>query len=458
MSLGRDLKSAAFLMISMLASFGLSAAETSPSPLPSLTPATSPSPLSQEEMEKIRSTAKDIGQTKTLGTWTGGGGNGVSCPDYKKLDQIKNLLPSDIDKYRVIKSADLWVFEKTVFGIEAKYIEPQAGETADAYLSRIIESRIKPLNPVFAERITDALQWINQAPWNSVKGVRKINDSDLAGSVPTNCKPIQLVARYFKSNPPQKPEVFFDVDSDLVAQLGDNLTDHVLNVAALKLHEALYMLAVETGQQDSDRTMEVVGLLLSDKLNDILDFNTPAMKAAAFRAALANAGFDLVATLYGPGRPAPEHGPYSVETRRNSYKKLRKVLQTSAENWFKSKGLKANDITVASIYDPAIARQWQYEIGQYFAQNEVPHLNDEVVFLDIAVTLPGSEDFESLLSNPEGKSVVRSFCLKMRLQQFKVALSNLFSPSEPARDAMWAKALNYCNAEQLDLSKTSSNK
>jgi hypothetical protein len=246
--------------------------------------------------------------------------------------------------------------------------------------------------------------------------------------------------------------VFFDFNQDLMNQLGrkDDENSRVINQAALRLHEALYMLSVEYGQKDSVNARLVVGLLLSNKMDELIERSPKEFRPTAFRSLLSMSGFDLVATLYGTNRPAPEHGPYSVETRRNSYMKLRDAVRASTEDWLKSQGLTAEQFAKLAELSPNRYLQGLYEEGRYFAEKQVPLLSDEAVFLYVSESLFGSEGFESLLTDHDGRSPVRSFCEKIRTTKFKLGVSGLFGSAsrDKARDAMLDKVLNYCDGKQ----------
>ncbi len=159
------------------------------------------------------------------------------------------------------------------------------GETPETYLQRIIETKIQPLSPLFADHLHRALQATDPKNWIPVpEGLKRIPDlgttpgihGTILETMRNLCRKVQIVRRM--DHPPSEATGYsasvarIEYDPDLyerlisISEIADksNPTKGVVAKAALWMHEALYALGVQLGHQNSVPARFATRALLSN--------------------------------------------------------------------------------------------------------------------------------------------------------------------------------------------------
>lgn len=245
---------------------------------------------------------------ETDGTSTqGGGGGGLACftNEFERKESILSdgrVPPKSRHKIKKLQVLDYFYVIK-----KDDLLQPLPQENAKAFLLRIIETKIRPLNDIFATKINQALDLIQIGNWDEKTDMGLVYDwgekndeylKYLKDKFP-ECTPIQMAVRHVKISSPSEaaPVVKVDLDSKYFNQLIElnGQAKGVLNQSALYLHEILYLLGDFLNQKDSEFVRNLVGRLLS---NSTYESDLPLKKKRfVFRAHLGNSGFDHFAKV-----------------------------------------------------------------------------------------------------------------------------------------------------------------
>lgn len=344
-------------------------------------------------------------------------------------------------------------------------IHPEAGETPEIYLARVIEKTLRPVVPIFAARLQSALHEVRRERWIPVSDIPTIRDHgqtpDLKNLLATypNCALVQIVHRRedFEPGPHSKVlEIKFDPDLfDRLVSLSSKEEEGVLQQALLLLHEALYSIGSQMGHvnsakvraltrwilshdfalRDGRQTLDVYFMLYSTEFFDLADNNVELnlmQRRLAFQ--------DIVERI-GQMREKEleESGHKCAEIRANN---------------------DVNCLTLTAGISLQIARPFSrmnYEmmIGpepllKIFSESELTKHSSALAFVYNAV-LKNSPRLEALLWQNNDTGLVRSECESIEEQVKRNRfLSNLFStpPSPPGGFAnesrILEKAKVYC--------------
>ncbi|MCM2323714.1 MAG: hypothetical protein NDJ90_10680 [Oligoflexia bacterium] len=207
-----------------------------------------------------------------------GGGTGLACFETREealsaLDENGALKRGYRARIRSLDTTDAVEYE-TVYG---GFSTPLPGDSALTYLSRIIETRVKPFSPGFAEKLKKAITLADPKAWNSGPGrdgEKVVLLNDLGDSFPLrqalrerpDCAVVPLINRRDINTGELWPRVKVTHDPALLAIMrtaGKSRFGSTLNEGILILHEALYILATKMGHRTSERTRDLAAILLS---------------------------------------------------------------------------------------------------------------------------------------------------------------------------------------------------
>lgn len=345
--------------------------------------------------------ASAAGSLDTGGQGSTGGGGGLACfkttSEKNQMVNSNGLIPME-NRSKILKLQTLDYFEV----IRTKgFIQPATGEDAKTFLNRVIKTKIEPVNAIFAHRLEKALDLIKIKTWSPQRSLNLIfdwgeeDDAYLRFLRENNpeCAPIQIAVRHSIPKPGLHPIVSVEVDSDYFDRLAtlNPGAEGTINQAALYLHEAIYLLGSMLGQNTSEGTRQLVGILLSQGTYDSLNELSPAAKAVVFRADLGKAGFNQYAKLFADDYPSKSNKTSHIA----DYDSLSKKRYTLVKAWSK---LPHPDIE-AKDSDEIFDDFWDYmtllifnyksdgsngELETYLRQNLPPMLTPGEGFLVVA--------------------------------------------------------------------------
>ncbi len=200
------------------------------------------------------------------GVGSSGGGNSVVCLDsgatvVSLKAQMKNtgahlsdllLSPPYVDQIQNVRSYDLFLAEMPS-GIEdmvlPNLLKPAPKQTS-AEIIRDVIARVSEINTLGEELNRVLTQEIPPTHWIAAPGVTEIDDGDFKITVPSHCIRTQIAVR-------RGEQVFYN--AFLVRKMAP------IDLAALRLHEGLYKIAMDRGQAtDSAGAQRVVAMIMAD--------------------------------------------------------------------------------------------------------------------------------------------------------------------------------------------------
>lgn len=209
------------------------------------------------------------GQSPEQG-WESSGGSGVVCfKDSSRAEQADRALrakgyldPEDRGAVESVHLLDRWeATDRLHFTRFEKY-------TREAITAEVL-IRFTTGAPLFAHRLGLVSKKLSTSKWTDSKKLKPIADAtpyiEVAKKDP-RCRVVQLVARHTRSRKGYLPEVRLDIDNELVGRLTP------LDLAMLRFHEELYLIAKESIYKDSDKVREVVAYFFSDEIIEHLQY------------------------------------------------------------------------------------------------------------------------------------------------------------------------------------------
>lgn len=210
-----------------------------------------------------------------------GGGTGLAC--FLNIKDAEHALDSEgriKPEYRA-RIHNLWVTDFIEFGSHV-LIDPLKNESPEHYLERVIDQRVKPLSPLFAEKVKDALARIKKQPVDSLPALHDVGETpDLTDLLQRykGCVFVQIAKRLESTE--NDPTIVVQYDADLYEKLfslntmdltkikpewGIDQRKAIQNQAFLWLHEAIYAMGSELGHTKSVSARKLTSLLLSENL------------------------------------------------------------------------------------------------------------------------------------------------------------------------------------------------
>lgn len=250
------------------------------------------------------------------GGWTGSGGGGLACfADAKTaenaVDESGRLKPEMRPLVTRVILLDLWEM-----GVQYGWEAPRQAEDANAYLTRVLDAHLSADMPYFLAKLRDALKVVG-VNWEDQGALPLILDAgDLERPVPADCRLVQLVIRYVKSDPGHRPEIFIDVDRDLISRMenGPSWADSRLFGAGLRLHEALWTVGVEFGMPDSKPARQLTAGLMSMNIAGAIAIRPIETRKGLWISYLYGLGFRDFFSLFWKEEPAV-HVPTPVGSK-----------------------------------------------------------------------------------------------------------------------------------------------
>lgn len=202
-----------------------------------------------------------------------GGGGGIAC--FQNLEESQAAIDS---KGRVIPGQEkrirrLYVYD-SFFIPQGQFISPRSS-TGAQHLLWIVDNFIQPANPTIAAKLKEALNAVHPIKWLNRPALQPYADtgegvpgSAVSGLNIAECpvkRYVQLVIRYERTAGQNVPSVVLTADYAVLARLSATWPPEwaVLHEALLILHEALYMIAAQTGGSTSNSIRGLTAELLS---------------------------------------------------------------------------------------------------------------------------------------------------------------------------------------------------
>ncbi len=207
------------------------------------------------------------------GTWTGSGGDGVACfKDQKEashaIDEAGKIKPEYRSKIERLFALDTWEYQN-----EYLFMAPMKNEDPVQYIVRAIDKHLSQDMPYFAEKLKKTIKILSTNEWKSHwsdQGALPLilDQGSIGRSIPEQCRLVQLAVRYAHSSTGKIPEVFIDVDGDLIERMknGPSWSDNILFTGTLLLHEAIWMSGVELNMPDSAASRKLTAAILSENV------------------------------------------------------------------------------------------------------------------------------------------------------------------------------------------------
>ena len=270
-------------------------------------------PMNSQVIEGLkRNLEKEFEIAGNDGTWSGGGGGGTGIACFKK--------EADAEKARAARKADLPLPRSLIPKItslktteiaendQVQFAPPQPGENSSTYLERILHAHLDTAVPSFHEKLNTALalvqlergQAANQSgKLKPIQDTGEILDLDSGKGL---CVPVQIVVRRARRGNDGGIQTILGVDYDLYDKLGMKDSkisneDRIIHQAALKLHEAVYLItyALQHGN-NSELSRTLTATLLSNNLFDNLNKGAPKNPEVTNLS-----GFQMLHTLFSTG-------------------------------------------------------------------------------------------------------------------------------------------------------------
>ena len=221
----------------------------------------------------------------------GGGGTGIAVFDTaENASKARDArihgqpLPKGLSEHIVtLTTTDYWEGGRSNMGM----IYAKTGQTSDQYLKDILGQYLKPISPSFYSSVEDALSRVrldDERIVDETGNLYPIEDTgpilglDLNSSAFARYAIVQIAVRRFEMiNGKLKPVVH--LDKELYNKLG--CTNKLIlvpefqiqNQAALKLHEAIYLLGYNLNQSNSARARRMTMTLLSNDFLILMHLN-----------------------------------------------------------------------------------------------------------------------------------------------------------------------------------------
>lgn len=381
--------------------------------------------LSSAEKTAVRQVAR------SMGTWTGGGGEGVICFKSTWAKTMAFDSKGRLRKQVHSQIGSVYAYDLIEFRNDLAIVPSEPGETPVQYLHRVIARNVEPSSPYFARRIREAIAMI-VAPdgsllWEDQGSLMKLAD---AGErririVSPECVITQVVIRYSKNVEGPFPQFFIDYNKylfDLMAQNGEP----VIHQAALILHEALYLAGYSLGVLTSSGIRGLVAHIMWKDLPWWLDAEGENFRQGLFITILYTYGMRDAMRLFLD--ESQERPPFSKQSRQWSRAELARKYR---EAW---------DLLIAQ--DKAYANC----LSGYFAECDIRflpvlanHLSPEEAFLFVAASV-GNEG--------QIKFTIDRFLLEEADDDQEARLVCKIFQKDRGRYPEWTdlidKALSYC--------------
>jgi hypothetical protein len=214
------------------------------------------------------------------GGWSGGGGTGIACFTTKEMaEKAKSARAQSLplSKQLLDSITQLYATEVWEWSLQS-FVVPENGETSDAYLDRILKSLLESVSPSFYLKLKQALDRTRFDNTNIANYQSQVESTEDTGPVrrmganglnaSETCTLVQIATRYARTQADGKIEAVIEINKGLYEKLGFSTEaiwpegSQIVNQAALKLHEALYLLGYGLNHQTSESVRSMVATLL----------------------------------------------------------------------------------------------------------------------------------------------------------------------------------------------------
>lgn len=370
------------------------------------TRATSPSSksVSAETQQAVRKALSSSSQRPIVvagGTWTGSGGDGVACfgnttDASQALDKAGAIKSAYRERIERVFALDTWEFQN-----EFHFQQPMQNEDPVQYILRAIDKHLAKDMPYFAEKLKKTINILNTSDWKShwnPQGALPLilDQGSLHREIPENCRLVQLAIRYARSTPGKIPQVFIDVDEDLIARMknGPSWADGILFTATLFLHEAIWMSGVELNMPDSEGSRRLTAAILSEDIAAAISERPEHLHKNLWTGYLYSLGFRDYFSLFLAEEkiPVDPHTATSKASRRLARARLSRLYKSAFQKLGISEYGALDDQTEKALIGE-LARQLTPEESFLFVSEslhngqKIPY-NLDVFYLDGLDDLP----------------------------------------------------------------------
>lgn len=313
----------------------------------------------------------------------GGGGNAVAC--FKNAEIAFQAISKDGElkqqAYNTILTFEMLDYWESSFG--TLFFQPNSDETPQQFLVKILNEKWRPYLPELVNKILETLKIFESAPtdFEEKQTVKTIYDTGkIERPLPPWCKVVGVINRYTDSNPGFYPRLNIKWSRKLYNRLAlsdenTSFAKGVLNQAILLLHETLYILGHERGDENSHDIRYLVRLLLSNNIFKQLEVYDPEIRPFAFQTLEVTYKVDRLLSLFQKEYSVNQsHNRYTKETRALSWNSFLSKEKACGKKWMVHNNIEDANLIVSSTYFG--------EASVYIAETCLPDLlTDEEAFL-----------------------------------------------------------------------------